>query len=277
MGLKPEDYEKLIYIHSNRILSPKMFQKKFFSDKTRQRAEQLIWRYHDQGYVFIRKQNHFSMAAVGLKRNTIRDIVEKRLALIRAGSPVKVNYRELEHHQRVAALRVTMEQSPSFQDVFWVSDFEMSSGITREAKWNFRLMDVEARDTFYKKWELRPKVKYKRTADGYFEALINGSHVSFILEYEHYPYSYKRIQTMLNRLEAGFPAAFKLIVCANKTNSERMNRALWVYSEKAKKRIDRAKWLVAEYQDVISKPHKEAFIPILEPPPKARSTENSTG
>ncbi len=268
-ALRPDDYAKLIYIHSNRTMDFQLFRYKFFPNKSHVTAWKVIQRYAKPGneYVEILQRSHFEKAVFRLTRKAITELRDKQLALVTYVHPVSINWDHVQHHHRVVSLRIVLERNPYFQDVFWVSDYEMACGIGREAKWNYRLKDFGGREEYSRSWKSQ---NFYRVPDGYFEALIGTKHIPFVLEYEHKEYSAEKVFGVIRGLEEDFAPTNKLFVCQDEKNAVRLNNLIWTCMDASRRRtINRKLWLITDFESAIHKPFEEAFKPIEKPREKA--------
>lgn len=263
--LRPDDYTKLIYLHSNRTMDFQLFKDKFFPGKSNVAAWKLIKRLEKPGndFVEIEQRTHFEKAVIRLTRKAITELRDKHLALVTYIHPVSINWNLLPHHHRVVALRIVLERAPQFTDVFWVSDYEMNCGIGGEAKWKFRVMDLLAREEYSRTWKAK---NFERVPDGYFEAIVGEKHIPFVLEYEHQPYSREKVFGIIYGLEKDFGSANKLFVCKDEEHTIRLNNLIWTSMDASKRQsINRKLWLITDFDSAIKKPIEEAFKPIEKP------------
>jgi len=257
-SLRGQDFEKLAYIHSNRTITIDLFKAKYFPDKTYHRAWQLIGLYQKKNYLFSKHENKFKPAVFGLTQEALSEMVSKGILLSKRIRPVRVYFGHEAHHEAVTLIRIKMESNTDFSDVFWLSDFEIKQGISKEAKWKFRELDtVEARTEFIKSFK---KVKYKRDPDGYFDAIANGKVESYVLEYEHKEYSRNTVREMINGLESSFRGAGKLIVCRSPEREEGMRKIIIQTMDSIKgRRFDHTQWMTSSLEKATTQPFKTAF------------------
>lgn len=267
-SLKAVDFERLLYLHSNRFMTPKIFREKFFPELTYFRALQLLNRYKKAGYVRFIKNRKFTDTAVILTSPALREIRDKRLAILSSTNEVKISDASRGHHERVMRLRLAIEKDPAFTDVFWVSDFEMACGIKPQQKWTHRSLSFEDREA--RANELRPKKKNRkvRTPDGYFEAVRGGQVETYIFEYEHSPYGPKLVKEIVEKLDKDFPKTRKLIVSQTPENSRRINNIIWNFMHTrgyAKRGGKPDLWYTTDYDHASNKPLDKTFRKLRNP------------
>lgn len=253
LEMTPEEEERLVWIHSNKFTTPDLFHRKFLSQQTYRNACILLRKYTspDIGFLHVQQETVFQRANYYLTASAIWTLDAKNKLLVRSVKyPIKINFAEKNHDLRVQAIRISFEASPDLKDVFWVSDFELRSGINPATKSEFLEGKLDK-----KSWRsngFNPNPKGRRTPDGYFEAEYEAQRMCFILEYEHRPYSEKKISDMADYLKDGYPHAFKLVVSEDRKNADRMFRALKVKV----KPEEQEKWFVTDFESVISKSFK---------------------
>lgn len=252
----------LAYIHSNRTITIDLFKAKYFPNKTYHRAWQLIRLYYRKNYLFSKHENKFKPAVFGLTQAALSEMVSKGFILAKRVRPVKIYFKHESHHEAVTLIRIRMESNPDFTDVFWLSDFEIKRGISKEAKWKFHreLDSTEARLEYLKTWR---SVKYKRDPDGCFDAINNGKVESYVLEYEHGEYSRQTIMEMINGLEYSFRGAGKLIVCRTPERESGLRKILVQTMDTVKgRKFEHAKWMTSSLAGATTLPFKTAFKPL---------------
>ena len=258
-SLRGEHYKMLAYIHSNRTITIELFKEKFFPGKTYQRAWQLIGLLKRKNYLFSKHENKFKPAVFGLTQEALSEMVSKGFLLAKRVRPVRIYFGHEAHHEAVTRLRIKIEGDPAFSDVFWLSDFEIKQGMSKEAKWKFRELETaEERLEFIKTWK---KIKYKRDPDGYFDALVGNDEVeSYVLEYEHQEYSRTTILGMINGLEDSFRGAGKLVVCKTPEREDGFRKILVQTMDSIKgRRFDYDKWMTSSIEKATTQPFKTAF------------------
>ncbi len=245
LPMTTEEEERLVWIHSNKFIVPELFHKKFIPSQTYRHACRLLSRYAspEVGFFHMQQDNVFQRANYYLTAKAIRTLDATNKILVRSTKyPVKINPKEKDHDLLVQAIRISFEYSEHLKSVFWVSDFELRSGISPSIKAEFLEGKLDK-----EKWRsngFNPNPKGRRTPDGYFEADLDGERMGFTLEYEHQPYGDKKISDMVDCLKDGYPHAFKLVVSASYKNALRMIRAL-----KVKVKLeDQEKWFVTDVE-----------------------------
>ncbi len=293
--LKRKDLDKLKYIHSNRFITPQLFHSKFYQGKSLDATWQFLRRLKEMGYLKEKKfgfQGRFVPAVVYLSYHAINEL--KSLGQIIAGrvAEVKIPSSEVDHHLSVISLRIALEKDPFFKSLFWVSDYELNSGIDPLLKWKHEaLTDAEK---IIRRGEFKPNGVNRppRIVDGYFRAeILNGtdekpSVEGFVLEFENSPYSYRRIIEIVVKIDTLYPKSKKLIVSASPENSKRINRIIWRFMHlnveyRADKRTKKLKphkvvpfkerggnpslWNFADYKSVINKTFSTSYRKLRAP------------
>ena len=130
--------------------------------------------------------------------------------------------------------------------------------------WAYRLKDHRpGREEYSRTWRQK---NLDRVPDGYFEALVGGKNIPFILEYEHARYSREKVFGIIRGLERDFTESNKLFVCETAENAIKLNNLIWTSMEATKRRtINRKLWLISDFKTVKEKPFEEAFKPIEKP------------
>ena len=156
----------------------------------------------------MQQDNVFQRMNYFLTGNAIRTLDVNNKVLVRSTKyPVKINPKEKEHDLLVQTIRISFEASEQLKSIFWVSDFELRSGISPSIKAEFYEGKLDK-----EKWRtngFNPNPKGRRTPDAYFEADLDGQRMGFTLEYEHCTYGDKKITDMVDNLKDGYPHAFK--------------------------------------------------------------------
>jgi hypothetical protein len=249
LEMTDKEVEHLVWIHSNKCTTSELFYKKFLSDKSSRTAYNILNRYvaPEKGFLHVLKtavanSNYFFLTA-----GALRSLDENKSILVRSTKyPVKINPYERAHDLKVQAIRIVFEASSDLKDIFWVSDFEMRSGITPAIKAEYLegKLDIE-------RWRsngANPNPKGRRTPDGYFEADVENRRIGFALEFENQHYSEEVIERMAWNLKGVFPNALKLIVSADPKGAVRMIRFL---QEKIKS-AEQHQWFVSDFDKVTS-------------------------
>jgi hypothetical protein len=264
-GLLPmtvEEEKRLAWIHSNKFITPDLFHKKFLPSQTYRNACIILRNYcqSEKGFLHVQQETVFQRADYYLTAGAIRTLDARNRILARSTKhPVNINPMEKTHDLRVQAIRIALEAEPQLKDIFWVSDFELRSGISPSVKAEFLGGNLDKG-----KWRsngLNPNRKGRRTPDGYFEAGLDGQRIGFTLEYEHHPYGDKKISDMVDYLNDGFPHAFKLVVSSVPGKAFRMFRVLKVKL----KEDELEKWFVSDFETVTTKPFKGIWHQLSEP------------
>lgn len=257
-----EEEERLAWIHSNKFTTPDLFHRKFLPSQTYRNACILLRKYTspDVGFLHMQQETVFQRANYYLTAGAIRALDAGNKMLVRSTKyPIKINFAEKTHDLRVQAIRIGFEACPDLKDIFWVSDFEMRSGISPAVKGEFLQGKLDK-----KRWRsdgLNPNPKGRRTPDGYFEADYEGQRMGFTLEYEHHPYSDRKMGDMVGYLKEEFPHAVKLVVSAIPQQATRMVKAL-----KGKiRQEDREMWFVTDFESAMSKSFRGIWQQLNQP------------
>jgi hypothetical protein len=168
--------------------------------------------------------------------------------------PIKINPYEREHDLKVQEIRIAFEANADLGDVFWVSDFEMRSGITPLVKSRFQTGEFD-KGRWRGSWS-GARNHSRRTPDGYFEADVDGQRMSFAFEFENKPRSDGKIQDMVSYLNYSFPETSKMIVSAIEKNAVRMIRALKIKV----KQNEQEKWFVSDFEKATTLSFKEIWF-----------------
>lgn len=262
LEITPEEAERLAWIHSNKFIVPDLFHKKFIPDQTYRHACRLLSHYAspETGFLHMQQDNVFQRANYFLTAQAIRTLDSMDRILVRSTKyPVKINHKEKDHDLRVQAIRIALEQSEYLKDIFWVSDFEMRSGIRPTTKAEFLEGKLDKR-----RWRsngYNPNPTGRRTPDAYFEAGLDGQRTAFTLEYEHLPYGDKKISDMVDNLKDGFPHAFRLVVSRNYHQSVRMIKALKVKV----KNTEQERWFITDWDKAVKEPFKGIWHELNKP------------
>lgn len=253
---------QLGWIHSNKFTVPELFWKKFYPDKSFQYACRVLKGYSnpDKDLLHVQKPHRFLNSYYFLTGGAIRYLDGQNRVLVRSTRyPVKINPYEREHDLMVQKVRIAFEGSGDLKEVFWVSDFEMRSGITPATKARFLEggFNKEKWKSNWSEW----RYKSRRTPDGYFEAVVDGKRYGFALEVENTPRSEWKIHAMVDYLEDSFPEATKLVVSANRHNAIRMYEALQAKVRKS----EHPKWFISYMERALTLPFKKIFHSLTRP------------
>jgi hypothetical protein len=247
MEMTDQEAEHLIWIHSNKFTTPELFYKKFLSDRSSRTAYNTLNRYSspEKGFLHILKTPVANSNFYFLTAGALRSLDEQRRVLVRSTRyPVKINPREREHDFKVQVIRIALEASNDLKDIFWVSDFEMRSGITPAIKAEYLegILDVE-------RWRsngMNPNLKGRRTPDGYFEADVENRRIGFALEFENQHYNERIVDRVTGNLKDVFPNALKLIVAADGRGAVRMIKVL----QNKIRNTEQHQWFVSDFNKV---------------------------
>lgn len=244
--LNDEETQKLAWIHSNKFITTKLFHKKFMADNTFRGACKAVEKLVEKNLFQKRKAHIHADSFYTLNGATLR--VLKEAGVIMTAPAVrqpKLKTFEKEHDKRVVEIRIQIEKSEGIKDLCWLSDYEMRVGL----RFEWKKLLKEERGTELK--GIRLQKPSGRVTDGYFEAMIKGKLRRFVLEYEHSPYSNDRIAKMIQRVYGSFPNSIKLIVTIDQ---ERLYDLREKISRLVADPIERASWVFAEYEKVVSLP-----------------------
>lgn len=262
LQITEKEAEHLAWLHSNKFTTPELFWKKFYPAISFQYACRVLKNYSspEKGLLHIHKPHRFLNSYYFLTGGAIRLLDERNQILVRSTKyPVKINPYEREHDLMVQRIRIAFEANPDLSNVFWVSDFEMRSGITPAVKARFLEGGLE-KARWRGNWS-EERNKGRRTPDGYFEADIDGHRYEFVLELENTPRSERKIYEMVEYLNDSFPDGYKLVVSANDKNTVRMFNALRVIVRKS----EQAKWFVSNFERATTQPFKGIFHQLNQP------------
>ncbi len=252
--------QHLAWIHSNKFTVPGLFQKKFFFQNTYRNACYVLNKYAQKGFLHMEKPNMFMNNFYYLTVEAIRTLDGIGAMMTRTTKhPIRINHYERTHDLMVQELRIVIESSPELQDVFWLSDFEMRSGITPPMKHRFVDGTLEEE---WKRWSWdHAKQLVRRTPDGYFEADIEGKRYEFVLEFERATYNQMKIMDMVWHLTDDFPDTYRLIVSETEKNARRMVRHLQGRLKKDQWR----EWYISDFKRVTTRPFRKAWHNLARP------------
>jgi len=263
LEINDTEAQHLAWIHSNKFTIPELFQKKFYPQGTYRNACYVLSKYVKKGFLLFEKVNMFAHNFYFLTLPAIRTLDGTgQMMVMGRKHPIRINRYEKQHDLMVQELRIVLEACPSLGDIFWVSDFEMRSGITPETKTEFLNDELESN------WRVRAyeraKASIHRTPDGYFEADFKEKRRAFVLEFERTAYNWNMIQRMVYNLDDAFPSAHRLVVSETRSHAWRMVRNLqaWVREQ------DRHLWLVSDLENVKTKPFEKCWFQISNPYPE---------
>lgn len=256
LDITDKEAEHLIWIHSNKFITPDLFFKKFLKHQSSRNAYYILNKYADpeKGFLDVEQSSITTSSYFFLTAKALKSLDEQNRILVRSSRyPVRVNLNEKEHDLKVQEVRVAIEASEDLKDVFWVTDFELRSGITPAIKAAFLEGRLDKQD-----WRLNgfnPNPKGRRTPDGYFEADLEGEREAFTLEFENQAYNDQKVNRMTGYLKDYYPNATKLVISATRKNAERMIRAL----QKKIKSGEQQQWFVSDLEKVTTLPFKRIW------------------
>lgn len=256
------EVDHLVWIHSNKFTTPELFYKKFQQDRSLRTAYNTLNRYvsPENGFLHVLKTPVANSNFFYLTAGALRSLDENKKILVRSTRyPVKINPREREHDKKVQAIRITLEACVDLKDVFWVSDFEMRSGITPAVKAEYLegKLDIE-------RWRsngANPNPKGRRTPDGYFEADVENRRIGFAFEFENQHYNEAIIERMIGNLKDFFPVALKLIATTNPSSAIRMIRFLQAKIKVSEQHL----WFISDFNKVTSMPFRRCWHQLDKP------------
>jgi len=263
LEISDTEAQHLAWIHSNKFTIPDLFHKKFYPQGTYRNACYVLSKYVKKGFLLFDKENIFAHNFYFLTLPAIRTLDETgRMIVMGRKHTIRINPYERQHDLMVQELRITLESTPTLEDIFWVSDFEMRAGITPRTKAEFLNGELESN------WRVRAyeraKSLVRRTPDGYFEADFQGERRPFVLEFERTAYNWNMVKRMVYNLDDAFPHAWRLVVSETYPHARRMIRNLqaWVMER------DRSKWLVSDFGRVTTRPFEKVWFQINNPLPE---------
>ena len=263
LEINDTEAQHLAWIHSNKFSIPQLFQKKFYPQGTYRNTCYVLSKYVKKGFLLFEKENMFAHNFYFLTLPAIRTLDETgRMIVMGRKHTIRINPYERQHDLMVQELRITLEATPTLEDIFWVSDFEMRAGITPRTKAEFLNGELE-RNWRVRAYE-RAKSLVRRTPDGYFEADFQGERRAFVLEFERTAYNWNMVKRMVYNLDDAFPNAWRLVVSETYPHAWRMIRNLqaWVMER------DRSKWLVSDFGRVTTRPFEKVWFQISNPLPE---------
>ena len=260
LEINDTEAEHLAWIHSNKFTIPQLFHKKFYPQGTYRNACYVLSKYVKKGFLLFEKENMFAHNFYFLTLAAIRTLDETGQMIVMCRKhPIRINHYERKHDLMVQELRIAIEACPDLVDIFWVSDFEMRSGITPRTKAEFQSGEL-VQDWRRRAYE-RAKSLVRRTPDGYFEADFQGDRRAFTLEFERTAYSRKMIDRMVYNLDDSFPYAYRLVVSETESHAIRMilNLPSWLREEKRKM------WFVSDFERVTTLPFEKCWHQLDKP------------
>jgi hypothetical protein len=257
LEMTEEEAGYLAWIHSNKFTVPELFRKKFCPQQTYRNACYFLNKYarSEKGFLHGEKPTQTSHTYYYLTAAAIRTLDAMDRILVRSTKyPVKINPYEREHDMKVQEVRIAFEANPDLKNIFWVSDFEMRSGITPHVKSRFLAGECD-KERWRGNWS-DGRNHSRRTPDGYFEADVDGQRMAFAFEFENKPRSDGKIQDMVNYLNFSFPETSRMVVSAIEKNAIRMIRALQIKIKKS----EQEKWFVSDFEKATSLAFKEMWF-----------------
>jgi len=270
LELTENEESKLAYIQSNKFITLRSFHRKFLKNKTEAAAWYQLEKFckFDPPLLERLRGSHFEERFYRLTAAALKYLdFENRILVRNPRFPNGMRAQSYEHDCRVIALRVSFEENPDLMNVFWVSDFEMRTGVTPEIKAGFIAGKLNKttwrynrdKDLFHwKEGDLKggPKNQYPRTPDGYMEADLDGRREIFVFEYIHQSYSRQTLDRMVYQLESDpvFSKGYKLIVSKNTEDAESLIPRL---KERVK---EKEKWFVGDYERALTAPFKKVWF-----------------
>ena len=220
-ALDPRDTEALAYIHSNKFITTKLFQRKFHPHQSHVTAWTRLKGLLERGLI-LKTQNlpnedtyyFLSRPALAFLSKTARILVSPEIR------SAHINTFEREHDKRVLAMRIQIENEGGLENLTWLSDYEMRCGL--KMVWKRALESGKG-------WDLAGAKLHRvhqRTPDGFFTGRLAGKDYAFVLEYEHTPYNRDKMTALVLNLTRDFPTAFRLIVSRDKDHAVRLAHGL---------------------------------------------------
>ena len=260
LDISEKEAEHLAWIHSNKFTIPELFRKKFYPQGTYRNTCYILGKYVKRGFLLFEKPNMFAHNFYYLTVEAVRTLDETGQMLVMGRKhTVRINPYERQHDLMVQELRIVLEASPVLEDIFWVSDFEMRSGITPSTKAEF--LEGRLEDDWRRRAYERSKSLVRRTPDGYFEADFQGERMGFVLEFERTAYNWNMIQRMVHNLKNAFPHANRLFVSETEPHAKRMIRVLQAYLREE----DLKMWFVTDFNRLTTLPFEECWYQLNHP------------
>jgi len=274
LELNPDDIEILAYIHANKFITTKLFHKKFLPNRYYTTACRHLTRMEKAGLILGTRKFINADTYYYLTRPALHQLYS--LARILVSHEVRsphINVFEREHDKRVLEMRIQIEADPSLTDLTWLSDHEMRCGVRMEWK------KVLEQGQGFGLEKIKLHRFYKRTPDGYFETLIQGTPYAFVLEYEHTPYNREKMVGMILNLTRDFPATYRLIVSRDYGHAVRMVEGLSSYLKNDTRA--RSLWAFSFYEKVTTLPFTRVpwatlegkYLPFVTAPIPSKASE----
>ena len=253
----------LTWIHSNKFTTPELFHKRFIHPRTyRQACSIMRDQYLKKGFLGMTKAESttFQDSMYYLSTKAIQILDENEKILVKKTNyPVRINPYERQHDLEVQAIRIAFEKNDQLGRIFWLSDFEMRSGITQGVKKAFLSGDLD-KEEWRSNW-VNTQIRGRRTPDGYFETDLDGKRYGFTLEYEHVQNPEAKIGRMIDYLKDSFPNVLRLVVSADKKNATRMMNIL--RGKVRESEWDR--WFVSYFERATTLPFKKIWHQLNQP------------
>lgn len=247
-----EEARVLAWIHSNKFITTKLFQKKFKKGKSFVAAfNALEILAKAKGFLKPIKTSRNSDSFFFCTRGTLSKLKDAGLILtspsVRAP---KMNTFEKEHDKRIIEFRIQVEQSEGLDDLVWLSDYEMRIGYKLEWKEILKNQDGNKIQNV----RLFPARNTVKIPDGQFTATVDGEHWKFVLEYEHMQYPASTLNGKVHELWSTYTGAIKLIVVKDESRIK-----FWLKSlqDKFIDPEEKASWWFTHYKATVGRPFLE--------------------
>src|SRR5260221_13886774 len=138
--MTPKEIEHLSWINSNKFTTAELFYRKFLPEQSSRNAYYILNKYTkpEKGFLEIQKLSVNNSSVFFLTASAIRALDAGNKILVRNPKyPVKLNPFEKNHDLSVQAIRIAFEANRDLGNVYWVSDFELRSGISLPIKTAF--------------------------------------------------------------------------------------------------------------------------------------------
>lgn len=247
--IRERDVNILKWIHSNRFTDLSLFGFRFSKSGDISDYARALNRLKEKGLLIKYKRGYNEEPVYTLSEAALSRLSKDGVILVKSYEPPKISWNCMDHDKRVIRIRAEIEKN--IEAVFWVSDFEMRSGVMPKTKADF----IEGKLDVLK-WRYNrgmTKERLRRTPDAYFEATVNGVRSMFVLEYVHADYSSRKYDEIIPRLIQRFTGSIKLLVF-------RDSEVALKNIQELKRRInDREGWWAGSYESIIQRPFLEAF------------------